>query len=438
MPSSPTSRTELLLPGVHRAMGGPLQTILAQTAEAPLFTAEATEESFIDRLLPDGAPSGWLRWLFSALGADAYWREDFDDTRRRLILRRLFELYRSKGTAAGLRLHLGLLADATLVRAVQPPAKTFLAPSLTQAERAALEAQHPEVRLRPFSQYGVKQSLFAGDCLGDPTESWAVHPAITTAGDRIGETAALYDPATAVETPLQRATVDVAGLVVRLGIRGRAVGLFARRALPAVVADQEARTRLYTYALQGGTTDPLLTRASLGARPGLLPVRVWYTPHHEPGTGRGMYAANRWTDRWPDRGGAHLPAFPTRGGAERRIWKSVRLFDPARAPQHGRAASTYCGGSRLGRVPVHVMEASISAPGHTSGLAMWGAAGAAAGRFIVASDAVARIDRMRWAGNLARRAGCRIPVATRTHIPLLTGPSVVCGLALTNDLQEVI
>jgi hypothetical protein len=422
-----------LLPGIHRALGGALQTVLAQAAEAPLFDAEQTEESFIDRLLPDGAPAHWLRWLFYAMGADAYWREDYDDTRRRLILRRIFELYRSRGTVDGLGLHVNLLADATLVRAVQPPARLFLLPSLTQAERAALETHYPEVRLRPFNQPGLRRSAFVGDVPRAHT-----FPAVTDAVERVGESAVLYDPTTGIETPLQRATVEGEGLVVRLARRGHAAGMMCGRPLAGATVDEGAASRLYTFALQAGTIDPLLARASIGAQPGLLPVRVWWTDHREPGHGRGSFLRNRWLDVYQDRGGAALPTIPMRRDAEARIWKSFALFDPAVAPTVTRQAAIYLDGARIGRVSPHIMEASIHAPGRRPRAVVWPGVIGATNGCVAASDAPARIERMRWAGNLARRAGCRIPVAIRTRRPLVSDPALLCGRAVTNDSQEVI
>jgi len=432
MSSNATAKTELLLPAIHRALGGPLQTTLLQAAEVPLFDAERAEEHFIYRLLADGAPTAWLRWLFYALGADAYWRDDWDETRMRLVLARLFELYRSRGTVEGLRLHLGLLADATVVRVAQPPSALYLVPSLTQAERLALEARHPEVRLRPFSESGVRQTAFVGDVLSPP------FPTATDAADRLGERASLYDPLTGIETSATRSTVEGAGLIVRVGLRGRAAGIMCGGWLTGATVDHRAASRLYTYALQAGTDDPLLRRASIGAQPGLIPFRVWWTPHHESGAGAGAFLSNRYPDVYPDRGGASLPTIPVRRNAGQRIWKSVRLFNPTRVDLSVRRASVYLGGARIGRVAPHVLETAIQTAGRRPRGVIWPGCTHPTTAFLAASDAPARIARLRWAGNLARRAGCRVSVAIHTKRPLVVGSGVRCGEATTNIPQEVI
>lgn len=430
------STAGLLLPGIVR--GQPLLETLLQTAESPSLQIRTSMEAFADRLRPDTTPTAWLPWVFWALGGEDYYRPDWDETRTRLVLSRLVDLYRARGTVEGLRLHLRLLADATLVRTAQPPARTFLLPSLTQAERAELETHYPEVRLRTSSQMGTKQSLFTGDCLGDPAEHADVFLSVTDADARLAEQARLYDPDTGVERPLQRATVDVAGLVVRLGVRGHAAGMMVGHPLHGAVLDEGAASRLYTFALQAGTDDPIRARAALGAQPGMIPVDIWPTLHAEPGSGRGCFLWNRWADAYPDRGGAHLPTIPMRRRAEVRIWKSFRLFDPARAVTTSGRASVHLGAVRIGQVPPHVMEAQVSSLGRRPHRVAWPGTAMTTPSYLAASDAPARIARIRWAGNLARRAGCRVPVAIRTRRPLLVDPSVLCGLAITNDTQEVI
>lgn len=132
-----------------------------------------------------------------------------------------------------------------------------------------------------------------------------------------------------------------------------------------------------------------------------------------------------------------LPAVPVRRQAARRIWTSVRLFDPAMAVSVVRRPSLHLGAARLGRLAPHTMELSVHAPGRRPRLAIWPDAGAASGGYLAVSDAGARLGRIRWAGGLARRAGGRVVIATRTRVPLLAG-TVLTGTTYTSTYQEVV
>lgn len=421
------SKTSLFLPMLRTAF---FEGFL-EAAEKSLFDIEEILEGFEPKLRSDTVPDEWLNWLFYALGGEDYLRDDFDDTRKRNALKRIFDLYKGRGTFPGMDLHWQLLVDNRLLKANQPPSKSFCGLSLTEGERKEFEKNHPEIRVYPFKSSGEKHSFFIRDCFGDPDENYSVFPAQTDALLRIGEAVELYDPLADESTALHFFQYDKEHIerktsnVVEVRLKGKAVGLFCGNILKGFTIDHGAKKRLYRLQLAGIFQDEITKRIPLAATPSLIPFRMFYEEVKVSGDGRGFFLANRYPDVYPDTGGSFLPSFFVRRLAGERIYKKFKLFDPARVSFAQRTILAYMGAFRLGVLPPHTAEAYVDML-HVKPKKAFFITGFANG-FYYKSDAGERIEKMRWAGNLARRAGSKIKIQTKNRKPIRALSSVVAG-----------
>ncbi len=400
------SQTGLLLPGVFR--GEPLLESLLQTAERPIAATSAVMEAFLDRLRPETAPASWLPWLFWALGGEDYYRPDWSETKSRLVLSRLVDLYRSRGTVDGLGLHLRLLADQRLLKAAQPPGKAFAGVSLTAAEREAFESRHPEIRIWPFQHAGVKRSAFLGRGggwvvapLDVPTAGAGCFPAATDAPERIGDRLEWHDPPAETRGDGRAAVRRGADGALELAIRAVVAGLCLGRALKGYTVDHGAATRLYRVI-----PDPVGGRDPLALQPSLTPIRVRTDDLRIAGFGLGFFLWNRYTDRYTDRGGSHVDRPLVHRRAETRLGGALRVFDQARVGSVRRGGHPFLGAVALGTVPAHEIEAWVEMLGTAGQGTIW--PGRPLRGHLATSVATRRLAHGRWAGDLARRAGCRV------------------------------
>jgi hypothetical protein len=362
------------------------------------------------------------------------------------LVRNFYEWHIYKGTEYGLALYWSTLLNRDLLKA-EPAHKSYLGSSLTAAERAAFEAPHPEIRAYPFRSYGQKQSLFLGDCLGDPAEDYAVFPAMTDALLRCGERLELYDPELGEATPLhdllyEREQVEkLAAEVIEVRKPGQAMGQFAGAPLAKPLVDHGAQARLFTLKMERAYSDEIERRIPLSIQPSLEPMSVYYSWTQDDGqAGRGTFLANRWPDQYPDTGGcAYLGAsYPYPSDANMRLYKRFKLFDPDRVKLIRRDPSTFLGGFRLGPLPPHTAEVAVDMAGKLP----FGAASlpgyANAGHF-TKSDAATRIAQVRQVGKLAARRSDKILLSITNRRQIRASASVLAGSAVAGDYRlEVI
>lgn len=450
------SKTGLILPGIFR--GNDFQEGFLQAAEPPLFHAEHEIQAFIDNLaLPlfngsngliknssNGLSSsciGWVDWLFYALGAEKYLRDDFNSVQKRNVLMRLFEMYRTKGTVQGLRLHWEVLADMEMFDFRQPPDKSFNSPSLTEQERALWEQKHPEIRIYPFAAKGWKgKAMFASDCIG-----WG-HPSITDAGARLADRVELYDPLTCSKTLLNSFYIDAAYAlrrlknVIEVRLKGKAYGIFLLISSNSsssssglnssngskCLVDHEAGKRLYNIQLYAEAHETINVRKQLSIKPTLQPMRGYYELEYIHGKRTGISLTNRYTDIYKDRGGSYLSgAYAAQSDARQRIMKKMRLYDPVRVSFFERESFNYLNDMKIGRLGAHHAEAYVDMIAYAPKRAAYFASHM--NEHLCASDAGQRIQKMLWAGNLARQAGCKASVSITNRKPVKTGMGTLCG-----------
>jgi len=354
------------------------------------------------------------------------------------LVRSFYQWHAHKGTEYGLALYWRVLLGTRLLLAT-PPRKNYPGRSLTDAERAAFEAPHPELRVYPFVHAGVKQSLFCGDCLGDPAEGLAVFPYMTDALLRAGSRVELLDPLTGLTTPLhdllyERENVDrLARNQVEVRLPGREAGQFPGRPLQGCTADHGAAARFYTLRLAGRYRTELERRTPMSIQPGLEPRTVYYRIERLPGRAAGgVWPANRYREQYPQTGGSFLgAAHPVRSTAAARICKCFRLFDPARVSLASRRAGLFIGAVRLGGMPAHTAEVAVDMAGRKpAGVSH--VCGCLAGRPYT-SDAAARIARVRQVGRLAKRLSDKVELAVTNRKPVTASAGLMAGAAKAGD-----
>lgn len=431
------SKTGLILPGIFH--GNELLEVYLQSSEEPLFEIEHELEFFLDKLaltypFADTQADVWLDWLFYALGGEDYLRKEFNTTKKITIIKRLFDLYKAKGTAKGLRLNWQVLVDRQTLRINQPPSKSFNATSLTEEERQRWEAIHQEIRIYPFADRALKGwALIPKDYLG---RGYAM---TTDAGLRLADRVELYDPKTGDKSLLSGGyykpeyVLSKAKNLIEIRKKGNAWGIFlSTLSLRKHLVTHKADKRLYNIELYSEYQDEIQKRHWFSIKPSLMPMRGYYENEYIKGEKIGIHLTNRYKDVYKDKGGSFMKkAYFVVSDAYKRIIKKMKLFDPERTPFFKREAFNYLNHLRIGALLRHHVEAyvdmSYKAPIRAFFFAKW------LNNYLFSSDAYKRIDDMRWAGNLTRQAGCKVLVSITNRVPLRASSGIKSGKYITGQ-----
>ena len=272
--------------------------------------------------------------------------------RRQLILDSIAD-HRLKGTLAGLR-RAGGRAGLSLVRAVTPPAKVYLAPTLTKGERDEFLARYPQLRLYRYRTRG--QRLAPGWYCNAAFVGGRHYPTVTDAVLRLGWRAFTRTPA-GVEEPITTLVRELvrpqAEAQLELAIRrpgAAGFGTYPTRLLPrAFLVTQDGGGRLFNVAL---TTPYLDFDESLHqhtARPGLGLIAIRYAVTAERGAAHGAHL------------GGWVTGYLADNGARDRLYRRFHLFDPA-VPLVARGKSQHVGAMKLG-MPAYTAELRTALPG---------------------------------------------------------------------------
>ena len=217
---------------------------------------------------------------------------------------------------------------------------------------------------------------------------------------------------------------------VEVRLPGKLSGMFTGRCLSGYLVDHGAKERLYTLQLKSAYTTETERRSPMSVTPGLSPMTVYYQEAAEKGLAKGAFLHNRWPDSYPDKGGrAYLgAAYPATSSAGQRLYRYLKLFDPARVKAGQRKANAFLGGFRLGGMPAHTAEVAVDCTGFRPGRGMHlGPACYIGAEFPYASDAPARITQVRTVGKMAKRKSDRVLLSITNHKPVTASPSVLAG-----------
>lgn len=349
------------------------------------------------------------------------------------LVQNFHDWHRFKGTVHGHALYWRRLLDRS-VHGHAPRYNSYCGSSLSQEERQAFEDLHPEIRIYPFRNKGLALGKFL-NCIMCPD-----FMVISDAADRVGRQVYSYDPCTGVEIKLNRLPEELSVSVdspVEIARAGRVAGMFLGVHTPGYTVDHQSAVRLYTITL----TTP--TAAQLGsdslAAQALTPMYSNYSTARTLGPAHGIFPGNRYTDAYPDKGGAVLGGYdPVRkrydkiylvkSDAGDRIYKQLKLFDASRAYDGTRNARAFLGGFRLGKMPAHHGEISVDATGHAVQLGVYCSAGFLGGRFLVSSDAADRIKQIVDVGRMAARASDKILLSISNHKLAKASSAYKCGM----------
>ncbi len=395
------------------------------------------------KLLPDTSPQEWLRWLFYALGGEDYIYPEFDETWMRKVLRRLFDLYKTKGTYEGMRLHIDVLTPAKFLELHHAPDKNFLGSSLTDEDRLLFESKMPRIRAYPYRHKGV---LWGMACKISYLSS-GEHMVKSDALLRIGEYVELYDPVLEEAVPLNFFVLDKeqversAQKIVEIRKKSIVKGIFCGGYIAGFVVDNNAKERLYRVCLSEPYKDIVERRHPVSIRPSLEPIRTYYEMEYVKGKAKAeLFPGNKWTDVYPDRWKQYLgvETFLLRSDADMRIRKVITLFDPDRVVYPDRKARFFLGAMRVGGLKAHHSELFVDLRGKAPEMKFYLSAGFLSLEVPSENFIQQRVEWVLWAAEKGRRAGEKVTCSISNTRTIRVRTSVICGEYLCGQYEQVV
>lgn len=358
---------------------------------------------------PATCPEHLLDFLAYELSVDV-WNDAWAVERKRWAIANAIRLHRLKGTEAGIRAHLEL-AGAQLVRAVVPPAKSFLVQTKTAADRARFLARYPQLRIYPFAE---RLESASGVFLGSGSSSrffGRMFPERSRSQSRYRREARLYEPRTGEETVLTRRIVrreaayagtvyDHEEVVLPAAKRGSYVG--DRPAAASYFCVTDAPKRTYTVRV-GRPYEAAIGKVDyVTVVPGLDPINQVPELVREHGARHGGSFIGEPFHR----------RFLVGSRAWQRLYERFWLLDPTRDVSDLRGPmGSYLGTTRFG-MPAHNAELKIAVRGRRTRRAF--------GRYMhghLLRHDPAPLDAAKAAVRSSKRLSDRILLDTRTRRP---------------------
>jgi hypothetical protein len=407
---------ELLQPSLRDARGLALDALIERISR---LDQSALLVYLVDQVDPSALPH--LAEQFHVMGLEG-WDTVSTAAERRALIKSAIAYHRLKGTLAGLT-WAGSRVGLSVLRAITPPAKTYLAPALTRAERDAFLSSHPQLRLYRYRTRGVR--IGSGWYCGAAFVKGHHYPIVTDAILRLGWRAFLWHapgnetPVTTLVREIQRAGAE-AELSLAIRKPGAAgLGTYPGRLLPrSYLVRQDGGGRLFNVRLSTPYLDFDESVHAHAVRPGLDPIDIRYTTIAEPGIGHGVML------------GRFVAGHLVDNGARDRLYRCFPLFDPA-VPVPRRGRSTHVGAMKLG-MPPYTAELAVSMPARRSPRLL--------GRFAVgywAPASVSRLERGRLGLALAAACRDRVWLDTHTRKQVRAGYAVRSGEILSGQFITV-
>lgn len=382
----------------------------------------------IDHVAAEALP--FLMQQFSRMGWDG-WEFAETDAERRAMIKGAIRYHRLKGTLAGFRAA-AWMARSSIVRAIQPPAKIYMGPALTVAERNVFLRRYPQLRLYPYRTRGVRVGMMGrgsfcgrGDLAGDGKAAWCF-PEITDAVTRMADVG--YMERGGVETKLFTIVRENNLVEVRSGATAYQAKFCGRLLGRDYPYDMGAAARIYRTRFTGPYAYTGETLHQRTVTPGLDPIEIKYEVVFDQGQAVGVFLGARKTEqcKW-----YHVARWTVDHRAGDRIYKRWYLFDPE-VPLIKRGASLFVGAQRFGMPAFHA-ELLTSIPGVVTRRIM--------GRYVAGclpTGQHTKLDRTMNAFRAVTRFADRVKVNTATHGPircgtvLRAGSDLVCGQFVPN------
>lgn len=336
------------------------------------------------------------------------------------LVENFHDWHRYKGTIYGHRLYWRKLLNRQ-VYGYAPRTNSFLGASLSAEERQKFEAPHPEARVYPYRNKGLMYGLFLNHVLSPP------YPVVSDAVDRVGLQVYSYDPLCDQETKLNtiKAYTDKRS-IIPIALAGKATGVFLGAAGKCFSVDHGSAGRLYNITLSSPPVNELERRHSLTIQP-LTPIHSYYQEERVAGIAIGVFCYNRHTDVYPTKAGSCLggyvsapqdgekKVFVSQSSAADRIYKKIKLFDPARAVKTTKTVQSFLGGFRLGKLPPHQGEIAVDATGVASPWTLYTKGSYMGKGYLVKSGVEERIKQILDVGRLAARMSDKILISITNH-----------------------
>ena len=313
---------------------------------------------------PEVVPVDFEPWLAWELSVDL-WLDNWSEQQLRWLLANSLRLHASKGALDTIAEYVGLVGG-TVKGAIRPPAKTYLMPKLTAAERQKYLDRFPQLRVYPYvARVDLPWLCFVGSAEQNQNGKFVGHSFATNAdaGGRWTRTATLYDHG--IETTLTVRQV--------VGVKfGETVRTYDEISLPPrpgseFFLNSPAKAHIYL-----GRLDPVDARTIRIPRDGgleLIENKAIYTTL-DPGLDMiEQYPEHVFTDHqamvgsvFPRRGQLLARAYLPPSIAWRYIYERWYLLDPTRVPDT-RKRSVHIGHTRLGIAPF-TAELKVEIFGH--------------------------------------------------------------------------
>jgi hypothetical protein len=148
---------------------------------------------------PETCPVELLPYLAAGLGLEI-WHDDWDEATKRQVIADIWWLKRNKTKLKGLREY-AALEGAEIVKAVRPRDMVFAVDPWSPAERAAIEAEMPQIHIFPAApDFAVEIGMAF---LGDTAAGYDLVLAPSDAGERFSERGVFVDGATSIRCTVE-------------------------------------------------------------------------------------------------------------------------------------------------------------------------------------------------------------------------------------------
>ena len=307
---------------------------------------------------PDTCPVEFLPYLAWGLGLEI-WKEDWTEQKKRDVVRRIWKLKRLKTTPQGIKDYVNLV-DAEVVKFVRPRDKMWWVPAMTPAERKAMMAEMPEIRIYPNplpSSASPAQNFYG-------FSYWSVGAWYPDTGAKNWYDRAIYKEG---EEEVSVAVVGIESAIdasyrVMLRANQPAKAFYNWIALNSFRIPSDSAEHVVAIT-------PTETAENFAIAPGLIPKNV--APEAVSETVEGpVYKAFHWPS-------FYNASFRIPSDARKHLYSSLRFIDPAKVGRFGRPMS-FWGWSRSS-IPAFTAELTIEAPlkkpiwafGSTWGVGFW-------------------------------------------------------------------
>lgn len=280
---------------------------------------------------PQRTPSAFMPWLAWAWSID-YWDETWSEAQKRAAIAQAYWLHRRKGTLAGVKGAVRLLAG-DFVRAITPPNTAHLGANWGEADRRSFLGRHPELRVYPHRDRaphgGLIPGIISGTARAHLTSRLRDTPVRSDAARRLMPDVVLVAP-DGTETSLVTQSWTTQSETYREvdarftrrtrhrnGAMLSAVHLGGPRAYPA---DTKPAQSIYTARFVDRTKTTGQTPATSVARPSLKPIDVQSDLKSLPAPVQGGMAGATWV------GARNAHLVDQYAGA--RMYRTTHLLDP--------------------------------------------------------------------------------------------------------------